>query len=157
MALKLIYAETDEHLEIIRELFREYEEYLGFHLCFQNFEEEMKTLPGKYASPEGRLIIAEYNSEIAGCVAVKKIGEGVCEMKRLYVRPKFRGKKIGRMLAERIVADASDIGYDLMRLDTLERLKEAISLYRSMGFKETTAYVYNPIEDVVYMELKLNS
>ncbi|HER00201.1 MAG TPA: N-acetyltransferase [candidate division Zixibacteria bacterium] len=117
----------------------------------------MKTLPGKYASPEGRLIIAEYNSEIAGCVAVKKIGEGVCEMKRLYVRPKFRGKKIGRMLAERIVADASDIGYDLMRLDTLERLKEAISLYRSMGFKETTAYVYNPIEDVVYMELKLNS
>jgi ribosomal protein S18 acetylase RimI-like enzyme len=155
--LELIYAETNEHIEIIRKLFREYEDFLGFHLCFQNFEEEMKTLPGKYAPPEGRLIIAEYDSEIAGCVAVKKIGEGVCEMKRLYVRPKFRGKKIGRKLADRIIEDARAIGYDIMRLDTLERLKEAIALYRSMGFKETTAYVYNPIEDVVYMELKLKS
>ncbi|MBD3217647.1 MAG: GNAT family N-acetyltransferase [candidate division Zixibacteria bacterium] len=155
--LKLIYVETEEHINTIRKLFREYEDFLGFHLCFQNFEEEMKTLPGKYAPPEGRLIIAEYDSEIAGCVAVKKIGEGVCEMKRLYVRPEFRGKKIGRKLAERIIEDAGAIGYDIMRLDTLERLKEAIALYRSMGFKETTAYVYNPIEDVVYMELKLSS
>jgi putative acetyltransferase len=153
--LKLIDVETEEHLEIIRELFREYENFLGFHLCFQEFEKEMEGLPGKYAPPEGRLIIAEYDSEVAGCIALKKIGEGICEMKRLYVRPKFRGKKIGRVLAEKIIAEAKAIGYKKMRLDTLKRLKEALSLYRSMGFREIGSYVFNPLEDVVYMERDL--
>lgn len=153
--LKLIAVETEKHLEIIRKLFREYEDFLGFHLCFQDFEKEMAMLPGKYAPPDGRLIIAEYNSEVAGCIAIKKIGEDVCEMKRLYVRPKFRGLKIGRKLAEKIIVEAKTIGYKKMRLDTLKRLKEALSLYRSMGFTEIQPYVYNPLEDVVYMQLEL--
>lgn len=153
--LKLIEVETEEHLEIIRELFREYENFLGFHLCFQEFEKEMAGLPGKYAPPDGRLIIAEYDSRVAGCIALKKIGEGVCEMKRLYVRPNFRGLKIGRKLAKKIIADAKAIGYKKIRLDTLKRLRGALNLYRSMGFTQIQPYVYNPLEDVVYMELEL--
>ena len=153
--LKIYPAIDRQHIEHFHQLFREYEKYLGFDLCFQDFETELANLPGVYAPPEGCMLLAKYNNKIAGCVTLKKIGEGVCEMKRLYVRPDFRGKAIGRKLSEAIIAEARRIGYKKMRLDSLQRLKEAITLYRSMGFKEIKPYVFNPLDDVVYMELEL--
>jgi GNAT superfamily N-acetyltransferase len=153
--LKIIIAETEEHIKHIHVLFREYEKQLNVDLCFQDFETELANLPGVYAHPEGCMLLAEYDNKIAGCVTLKKIGEGVCEMKRLYVRPAFRGKAIGRKLSEAIIAEARRIGYKKMRLDTLIRLSEAITLYRSIGFKEIKPYVFNPLDDVIYMELEL--
>ncbi len=150
--IEYVRVEAGDNLKKIKKLFREYEEFLGFELCFQDFENELKNLPGKYAPPEGRLIMARVDGDIAGCVALKKIAEGICEMKRLYVRPEFRGQKLGRKLAEYIISEAMEIGYDKMRLDTLQRLKPALELYRSLGFHEISAYVHNPLEDVVYME-----
>ena len=126
-----------------------------FDLCFQDFENELAGLPGKYAPPEGRLYLAEYDNRLAGCVALKKIAPDICEMKRLYIKPEFRGKKLGRQLAEMIVEEGRKIGYKKMRLDTLQRLGTALKLYRSMGFIETEPYVHNPHEDVVFMELEL--
>jgi len=153
--LEIIPAVTDQQIEIIRDIFREYEEFLGFDLCFQDFENELASLPGIYAHPQGRLYLAEYDHKLAGCIALKKIDEGICEMKRLYVRSEFRGLKLGRKLSEMLVAEARVIGYKKMRLDTLKRLKAALSLYQSMGFTETTPYVHNPHDDVVFMELEL--
>lgn len=153
--LNIYPANTKQHITHIHELFKEYEKQLNVDLCFQDFETELANLPGVYAAPEGSLLLAEYDNRIAGCVALKKIDEGVCEMKRLYVRSDFRGKAIGRELSEAIVEDARKIGYKKMRLDTLTRLTEAITLYRSMGFKEIIPYVFNPLDDVVYMELEL--
>ncbi len=153
--LNIITAETREHIKHFHELFREYEKQLNVDLCFQDFETELANLPGVYAPPEGCMLLAEYDNKIAGCATLKKIGEGVCEMKRLYVRPAFRGKAIGRELSEAIVEEARKMGYAKMRLDTLSRLTEAITLYRSMGFKEIKPYVFNPLDDVIYMELEL--
>jgi len=153
--LKFIDVSTPEQINIIRNLFIEYEKVIGCDLCFQDIENELANLPGRYAPPDGRLILAEYDSKLAGCIALKRIGDDICEMKRLYVRSEFRGKKIGRILAEKIVADAREIGYLIMRLDTLKRLPEAVSLYKSMGFIETKPYVHNPLEDVIFMELEL--
>lgn len=153
--LRIFPAATKEYIEQFHQLFREYEKYLDIDLCFQDFETELANLPGPYAPPEGSMLLAEYDNKIAGCVTLKKIGEGICEMKRLYVRPEFRGRDIGRKLAQAIIKEARKIGYVKMRLDTLKRLTEAISLYRSMGFKEIKPYVFNPLEDVVYMELEL--
>jgi GNAT superfamily N-acetyltransferase len=153
--LKFIDVETTEKIEIIRNLFLEYEKIIGCNLCFQDIENELANLPGKYSPPDGRLILAEYDSKLAGCIALKKIGDDICEMKRLYVRSEFRGKKIGRKLAEKIVEEARSTGYRIMRLDTLKRLHEAVSLYKSMGFIETHPYVHNPLEDVIFMELNL--
>src|ERR1043166_8518831 len=117
--LKLIQARTSEHLQIARELFEEYAASLGVDLSFQNFEQELARLPGDYAPPDGRLLLAVYNDQIIGCVALRKLEEGVSEMKRLYVRPQFRGSKIGLTLAEAVIAEARRIGYARMRLDTL--------------------------------------
>jgi putative acetyltransferase len=153
--LNIIIAETEEHIKHFHELFKEYEKQLNIDLCFQDFETELANLPGVYAPPEGCMLLAEYDNKIAGCVTLKKIDEGICEMKRLYVRPDFRGKSIGRELSEAIVEEARKMGYAKMRLDTLTRLTEAITLYRSMGFKEIKPYVFNPLDDVVYMELEL--
>ena len=153
--LNIIIAETEEHIRHFRKLFREYEKQLNVDLCFQDFERELADLPGVYAPPEGGMLLAEYDNKIAGCVALKKISETVCEMKRLYVRPAFRGKAIGRKLAESIVEEARKKGYRKIRLDTLTRLNEAITLYRSMGFKEIKPYVFNPLDDVIFMELNL--
>jgi len=153
--LNIIAANSSEQLDTVRKIFREYEEFLGFDLCFQDFENELASLPGVYAPPAGRLYLAEYENRLAGCVALKKIGPDICEMKRLYVKPEFRGKKLGRKLAEMIVEEGREIGYNKMRLDTLQRLPAALKLYRSMGFVETEPYVHNPHEDVVFMELDL--
>jgi GNAT superfamily N-acetyltransferase len=126
------------------------------NLCFQNFDEELANLPGHYAPPDGRLLLADYEGQVAGCVALHKWDTGVCEMKRLYLRPSFRGKGLGRALAETIIAEGRTIGYQRMRLDTIEPImKDAVGMYRRLGFHEIGAYRPNPIAGAMYMELHL--
>ena len=149
-------AECSAQVAQARELFQEYAQSLGVNLCFQNFEQELAGLPGHYAPPDGRLLLAEYDGQLAGCVALHKWESGVCEMKRLYLRPSFRGKGLGRAIAEKIIADASSIGYQRMRLDTIEPLmKDAVEMYRKLGFREIAPYRPNPIAGAMYMELQL--
>jgi putative acetyltransferase len=134
----------------------EYAESLGFSLCFQGFDKELAGLPGDYAPPDGRLLLAEYGGELAGCVALHRLEPEICEMKRLYLRPQFRGKGVGRTLAETAIAEARSIGYRLMRLDTVEPImKDAVAMYHRLGFKEIAPYRANPIEGAMYMELEL--
>ena len=128
--------------------------------CVQDFERELATLPGAYRPPEGRLFLAFENiqqnaGEPVGCVALRKFAQDSCEMKRLYVRPAFRGKGVGRMLVEKLISDAHSIGYTRMVLDTLPTMREAHDLYRQMGFHEIPAYWNNPIPGVLYFELLL--
>ncbi len=151
--LKLIEVTGGEDLERIRELFREYEQDLPFDLSFQSFDRELTELPGRYARPTGCMLLATWGQQLAGCVALRRIGEGVCEMKRLYVRPALRGRGIGRSLAGAIVEEARRIGYKRMRLDTV--LEPAKSLYCSLGFREIPPYQHVPIQGVVFMELDL--
>lgn len=154
----LIAAETPEQIETIRSLFIEYQRWLNFSLCFQGFDSELAGLPGKYAPPLGRLYLAVDETRVAGCIALRPMDEeGFCEMKRLYVRDEFRGKGIGRLLAERVLVDAKEIGYHTMRLDTLQRMEIARSLYQQLGFTVIPAYYHNPLEEVVYMEHRLSS
>src|ERR1700683_4231025 len=149
-------AATPAQIAQARELFLEYAQSLGFSLCFQNFDQELAGLPGDYAPPDGRLLLVEYEGQLAGCVALHKLDTGVCEMKRLYLRPAFRGKGLGRALAERIILEARQIGYRRMRLDTVEpMMKDAVAMYRRLGFKETAPYRPNPIVGAMYMELEL--
>ncbi len=151
--LKLIEVTGGEDLKRIRELFREYERDLPFDLSFQSFDRELAELPGRYARPTGCMFLATWGREPSGCVALRQIGDDVCEMKRLYVRPTLRGRGIGRALAEAIIEEARRIGYKRMRLDTV--LEPAKSLYRSLGFREIPPYQYVPIQGVVFMELDL--
>ena len=154
----LVIKQADSAAEIaqVRELFLEYAESLGFSLCFQSFDQELAGLPGDYAPPDGRLLLAEYAGELAGCVALHKLESEICEMKRLYLRPKFRGKGAGRALAETTIAAARRIGYKRMRLDTVEPvMQNAVAMYRRLGFKEIAAYRANPIAGAIYMELVL--
>jgi ribosomal protein S18 acetylase RimI-like enzyme len=153
--VRLTRVEIDEQVEQARTLFNEYAEATGVDLCFQNFGHELATLPGDYAPPSGRLILACEGEEVAGCVALRKVDETVCEMKRLYVRPAFRSTGLGRTLTESIVGEARSIGYERMRLDTLPSMRSAIALYRSLGFREIEPYRFNPIEGALYMELEL--
>jgi ribosomal protein S18 acetylase RimI-like enzyme len=154
--LRLENVTEGENLVQVHNLFLEYQKAIGIDLCFQNFAQELASLPGDYAPPEGRLLLAWYDSKVAGCVALRKIEEGVCEMKRMYVRPEFRGKGLGRKLAVAIIDEAIKIGYKKMKLDTLPVMKEAIALYESLGFKESQAYRYNPVAGAMYMALDLN-
>jgi ribosomal protein S18 acetylase RimI-like enzyme len=154
--LTFFQAESPSQIAQARELFLEYAQSLGFSLCFQSFDKELAELPGDYAPPDGRLLLAEYNGDLAGCVALHKLEPDVCEMKRLYLRPQFRGKGLGRNLAEHIAAEARQIGYQHMRLDTVEPImKDAVAMYRKLGFKEIAPYRENPIAGAMYMELKL--
>lgn len=154
--LSFCQAETPSQIAQARELFLEYAQSLGFSLCFQNFDQELAGLPGDYAPPKGRLLLAEYEDQIAGCVALHKLEPDICEMKRLYLRPQFRGKGLGRALADRIIAEARQIGYRRMRLDTVEPvMKDAVAMYRRIGFRETAPYCTNPIAGALYMELQL--
>ena len=152
----LTLATSPAQIETVRSLFTEYQQWLNFSLCFQGFDKELAELPGKYAAPNGRLYLAEHGGAIAGCIALRPMDdEGVCEMKRLFVRGEFRGKKIGKVLVDTILADAKAIGYHTMRLDTLQRMETARALYTKLGFKVIPAYYNNPMDEVVYMELKL--
>ncbi len=144
-----------EDMNVVRELFLEYATWLGEDMCFQGFEEELATLPGKYAEPKGRLYLLETNNKIAGCGAIRPLSERDCEMKRLYVRDEFKRKGYGKRMAQTLIEDARKIGYQRMLLDTLSRMTPAITLYRSLGFKEVEAYYNNPICGVVYLGLDL--
>jgi GNAT superfamily N-acetyltransferase len=139
-----------------RLLFREYEDKIGLDLCFQGFEAELASLPGNYAEPDGRLLIASVDDSIAGCIALKKIDADTCEMKRLYVREEFRGQRIGIALIEHLISDARTIGYKRLRLDTFPPLMaKAVELYRSYGFREIPPYTIDPHPDLLFMELSL--
>ena len=151
-----MHAETPDEIADVRTLFNEYAESLGFSLCFQSFEVELAKLPWEYAPPSGRLLLARSGAVAAGCVAMHKLEEGICEMKRLYVRPQFRGTGLGRRLAEEIIAQAREIGYQRMRLDTVVSVMgRAVELYRALGFREIAPYRENPIPSVLYMEVEL--
>jgi putative acetyltransferase len=151
----VIQANERDELLSVRALFEEYATSLNFDLCFQGFNEELANLPGNYAPPDGRLFLAFYSAEAAGCVALQKFAEGICEMKRLYVKPQFRGLGIGRTLAETIISEARKIGYKRMCLDTVPSMRAAQLLYQSMGFKDVEPYRYNPICGTRFMELVL--
>ncbi len=153
--MNIIDAHEPQHLDEIRKLFLEYSESLGIPLDFQNFEAELAGLPGAYLPPEGALLLATDEGKSAGCVAMRNLGENVCEMKRLYVRQSWRGSKLGRTLAEAIIDRARNAGYKYMRLDTLPTMERARVLYKSLGFYEIEPYRYNPIAATAYMELKL--
>jgi carbonic anhydrase len=154
--MQILPAHDAKFVPRMRALFQEYAAATGVDLCFQGFSEELAGLPGKYAPPKGRLFLAECDRQPAGCVALRKFDQGICEMKRLYVRPSFRGRGIGRSLAAAVIEAAREIGYRSMRLDTLVTMKAAVVLYRSMGFRETTPYYDNPLPDVLYFNLELS-
>jgi ribosomal protein S18 acetylase RimI-like enzyme len=154
--LKITQVQSPAEIIAARELFLEYAKSLNFSLCFQSFDQELASLPGDYAPPTGRLLLAEFFGRRAGCVALHRLEEGICEMKRLYVRPEFRGQKIGRRLAEAVIAEARTMGYQRMRLDTVAPvMREAVQLYRELGFYEIPAYRANPMAGTLYMELTL--
>ncbi|HEY5885511.1 MAG TPA: GNAT family N-acetyltransferase [Pyrinomonadaceae bacterium] len=151
-----IQATSEAEVQEIRKLFEEYHAWLGLNLCFQNFEHELATLPGDYVPPEGRLLLASDNGKVAGCIAMRKLEDGVCEMKRLYVRPAFRGTGLGRQLAESLIKTAGEIGYQKMRLDTLPgKMDRAIAMYERLGFRNIDPYYFNPVLDAAFMELDL--
>lgn len=153
--MELIPAHTEQHLGHVRQLFQEYADWLQFDLCFQDFEQELADLPGEYGPPTGCVFLAMSDESVAGCVGVRKFGERVCEMKRLYVRPAFRGQGIGRRLATVAIETARELGYECMRLDTVASMTAAMSLYESLGFANIEPYRHNPIEGARYMELTL--
>ena len=153
--LRIELATTPDQIEQVRGLFRDYEAWLGYDLCFQGFEQELAGLPGRYASPEGRLFLATEAGRAVGCIALRSLGEGTCEMKRLYVRPSHRTRGLGRALAERLIREAAEIGYERMRLDTLPVMGTARNLYVALGFREIPPYYSNPIQGAIYMELAI--
>ena len=151
---KVLEAKSKEQLKDTRRLFEEYSNYLNIDLEFQDFEEELNNLPGEYKPPHGCILLAFYNSNLAGCVALRKFEDKICEMKRLYVKPQFRNRGFGNSLVKALIDKAIKIGYKYMRLDTLPFMKEAISLYKSLGFKEMKPYRYNPFRGAKFFELE---
>jgi putative acetyltransferase len=152
---RIVAAKDEEKIRVVRLLFEEYADTLGIDLCFQGFAEELATLPGAYAPPSGRLLLALNESKPAGCVALRVLEPGICEMKRLFVRPAFRGSGLGRRLVERVVSEGRDAGYNRMRLDTLPSMRAAQSLYMELGFTPISPYRPNPIPGAAYLELDL--
>ena len=148
-------ADFPRDLAAVQALFREYAAGVGVDLCFQDFDAEVATLPGRYAPPTGRLLLARRGVEAVGCVALRALGDGACEMKRLYVRPEVRGQHLGRQLVERICDHARAIGYTRLCLDTLPSMSAAQALYRALGFKLIAPYVFNPIAGAEYLALDL--
>ena len=156
--IEIIQVETPEQIEETRKIFREYEAWLDLDLCFQGFESELANLPGKYSPPDGRLFLAVSNGKVAGCVALRKLEDGICEMKRLFVRQEFQGQKIGIALLEKLIAEAKEIGYQKLRLDTYPpKMQKAVGLYESYGFRQIEPYYHNPFGETLFMELELNN
>ncbi len=153
--LNIVQAQATQHLAQVRELFQEYAAALGFDLCFQDFDKELAGLPGEYAPPRGRLLLAVHDDKFVGCVALRPIDQRACEMKRLYVRADARGLGVGRALAAAVIDEARQIGYRVMRLDTVPWMTTAITLYESLGFRDIEPYRYNPIDGARFMELSL--
>jgi putative acetyltransferase len=152
-----VQAQSPAEIEIARELFREYAAGLNIDLCFQNVDQEVAGLPGNYAPPRGRLLLAIEGKQSAGCIALRSLGDSDCEMKRLYVRPEFRGQGLGKKLITTLIDAAREIGYERMLLDTLPgKMDSAIALYRSLGFSEVAPYYHNPVEGALFMELPLS-
>lgn len=155
--VEIIQAKTKKEIKETRALFQEYAESLGIDLCFQNFDQELQTLPGAYAPPKGSLLLAKKGSEIVGCVAMRSLAPNTCEMKRLYVRPEYRSEGIGRRLTASIIAEAHKARYKYIRLDTLSSMEDAKVLYRSFGFQEILPYYHNPNPGTIYFELRLDT
>ena len=156
--MRIFQANTQEDVNHARSLFEEYAAGLGISLCFQNFDRELANLPGDYAPPDGRLLLATEDDQLAGCIAMRKLSPGVCEMKRLFLRPAYRGKGLGKLLVESIIDEARKLGYTTMRLDTLPgRMDQAIALYQSIGFVDIEPYYENPVEDARFMQLELGT
>jgi ribosomal protein S18 acetylase RimI-like enzyme len=154
--LSIIQVESEEQTQSARQLFEEYAADIGISLCFQNFDQELANLPGKYSPPAGRLLLAYSNNQLAGCIALRSVDTSKSEMKRLFLRPAFRGTGVGRILVEKILKEARSIGYQSIVLDTIPgRMDKAIGLYRSLGFQEIEPYYDNPVEGAKFMELKL--
>ena len=153
---EILEVNSTELIEETKQLFRDYEKWLNVSLCFQGFEEEVNTLPGKYAHPDGRLYIVKYDDKYSGCIGLRKLEDGICEMKRLYLKPELRGKGIGNELVSLIIQDARNIGYSKMRLDTIkEKMPNAVRLYEKYGFHKTEKYYDNPNPHTLFMELDL--
>ena len=155
--VKLSRAASAAEMPLVRELFQEYAHAIEIDLCFQNFEQELAELPGRYGPPEGVLFLARVSGVLAGCVGLRGIGEGISEMKRLYFRPGFRRAGLGRALANAAIEAARQLGYKVVRLDTLSSMREAIALYESLGFQRIAPYYDNPSGCAVFLELKLRS
>lgn len=153
--MKIVIKPAYDEIDSVRVLFKEYTQMLGVNLDFQNYERELDELPGKYALPDGRLYIACAKEKAIGCIALRRIDAAVCEMKRLYVKPEFRGHKVGQLLADRIIEDAAKLEYAYMVLDTLTKLESAVNLYRKLGFYEIEPYYKNPLQNVIYMRKAL--
>lgn len=150
-------ARLPDEIRTVRALLREYEAELGVDLGFQGFDQELANLPGDYAGPRGALLLAEVDGAVAGCVALRGIDAETCEMKRLYARPAFRGRGVGRALAAAIMAEARHIGYVRMRLDTLPMMTEAQAMYERLGFTDIPPYRENPVPGSRYLELALDA
>jgi putative acetyltransferase len=155
--MRIVQAQSESEIEQVRELFGEYVAWLGINLCFQNYDKEVADLPGEYAPPRGRLLLAlADDGAVAGCAALRDLGNGVAEMKRLFVRPAFRGQHLGSQLAEMILDEARTLGYERIRLDTLPgKMDRAIAMYRVLGFKDIAPYYNNPVAGAAFMELEL--
>jgi putative acetyltransferase len=155
--IELIHVESGPDIDQIRALFLEYARALDFSLCFQSFDRELLQLPGPYGLPEGRLILCRFDGVPAGCIALKKLEPAICEMKRLYVRPEYRGHQLGLKLATHLIDEARRAGYVRMRLDTIpDAMPHALNLYRSLGFTDIPPYYNNPLPQALYLELKLS-
>jgi putative acetyltransferase len=156
--MRIFQANTDEDIQHARALFEEYASDLSISPCFQNFADELKNLPGDYVPPDGRLLLAAEGDQLAGCIALRKLEPGICEIKRLFVRPAHRGEGLGRVLVISAITEAQKLGYTRMRLDTLPgRMDQAIALYRSLGFVDIGPYCENPVEGAKFMELNLST
>lgn len=154
--IRIVDGRAAEQLDSVRDLFREYQDFLGVSLCFQSFEDELAALPGKYSeSVDGCLYLAETNGSVSGCVAFYRVDESTCELKRLFVRPQFHKQGIGKSLMQRAIVDATAVGYRWMILDSLARLTAACTLYRSMGFSPIDPFNENPHDDVLYFRKSL--